>query len=233
MIKLPRKPCPICSKEPKRPDTKFCSIKCRAEFQKGKRFGGPKIKHLPKPCPQCKNIFKPYRGSQIFCSQSCSGKANIQECISKGFTSKGLKRSKAQRKLISDRAKQLYQGKNNPNYGNKAAHGKGTWHLTWEKKKVWLRSSWELKYAIYLDAKKIKYEVEHKTFEIKYRYNNKLKEGTYTPDFFLIESNKFIEIKGWWRDDAKSKYKAFKNKYRNINLEVLDKKKLLTLGIDL
>lgn len=231
MKKVPRKPCPICKKEPKRSGLTYCSIKCRAVSQKGKRIGGPKIIYKPKPCLYCNKIFKPYRGSQIFCSRTCFGKYNIKNAINKGFTTKGFKHSKKQCKLISERSKRLYQGKNNPNYGNKAAHGKGQWHISWENKKFWLRSSWEYKYALFLDKNKISYEVEPKAFEIKYFIQDQLKEGTYTPDFYLVNSKKYIEIKGYWRDDAKSKYNAFISQYKNINIEVYDKEKLLKLGV--
>jgi len=55
-----------------------------------------------------------------------------------------------------------------------------------------------------------------KIFDID--YNNK--EGTYTPNFYLINGNKYIEIKGWWRDDAKIKYESFIKQYSHIMMEL-------------
>ena len=56
-------------------------------------------------------------------------------------------------------------------------------------------------------------------------------EETYTPDFYLIDYDKYIEIKGWWRDDAKIKYDLFKKTYPNILIELYEKNELKKLNI--
>ena len=117
-------------------------------------------------------------------------------------------------------------GKNNWNYGKKGAHGKGEYY-----KGSWMRSSWEIKYAKYCIKNHIKYRYEPEAFPITYTYEGIKKEGTYRPDFYLPETDKYIEIKGWWRGDGKVKFKAFKRKYKNINIKLVDATELKSLNI--
>ena len=130
-----------------------------------------------------------------------------------------LKTSKA-RKLLN------LKGKNNPRYGKKAAHGKGSHY-----KQSYMRSTWELAYAKHCIKNHIKYRYEPKAFEIVYKYNSKKKEGTYRLNFYLLETNEYIEVKGYWRDDAKVKFNAFKRQYKDIKIKVLKHKELKKKGI--
>ena len=112
------------------------------------------------------------------------------------------------------------RGKLAPMYGKIAKHGKGQYY-----KKSYMRSSWEVGFAKYCIINHIKYKYEPKAFEIIYKYEGDKKEGTYRPDFYLPETNEYIEIKGYWRDDAKIKFDAFKKQYPNINIKILMNKK--------
>jgi hypothetical protein len=110
------------------------------------------------------------------------------------------------------------KGKNNPMFGKIAHHGK------WIKyKSINMRSTWEVAYAKYLDKQGIKWLYEHKTFD--------LGKCTYTPDFYLPESDTYVEIKGWWRDDAKKKFKMFQKKYCSMNIILLMQKELKKLKV--
>lgn len=169
----------------------------------------------------CSKIFKPQIKTSKYCSLLCS---------QKGL--KGRVFSPEHCKKISDYAK-TRTGKKNPMYGRKAAHGKGKWHVSWTGERNWLRSSWESKYAEYLDLNKIEYKVEPKAFEIEYDYLGDKKEGTYRPDFYLVEDDAYIEIKGWWRDDAKYKFEAFIKRYPTIRLILIEKNNLKEMGIDI
>jgi hypothetical protein len=80
-----------------------------------------------------------------------------------------------------------------------------------------MRSNWEVLYAKYLTKHNIKWNYEPRTFELVING----KETTYTPDFYLPKTNEYIEIKGWWRDNAKIKFEAFKRQYRNIKIKIL------------
>jgi hypothetical protein len=118
------------------------------------------------------------------------------------------------------------RGKRAPRYGTPASHGQHS-----KYKGICMRSSWEISYAKYLDKNNIKWVYEPKAFEIIYEYKGKLKEGTYRPDFYLPETDGYIEIKGYWRDDAKIKFEAFKEQHSNLIIQVLMKKDLLEIGV--
>lgn len=109
-------------------------------------------------------------------------------------------------------------GKKNSMFGKLTPHG--IWQ-TYKGHKM--RSSWEVAYAKYLDKNNIKWLYESKTFD--------LGNTTYTPDFYLPKENKYIEIKGYWRQDALKKFRLFKDKYKNINIEIIDNIKDFTNSI--
>jgi len=119
------------------------------------------------------------------------------------------------------------RGENSNFYGKKPKHGNGSWYVCKDGSKVWMRSSWEIKLAKYLDQNNIEWLYEPKTFPIN--YGNK--KGTYSPDFFLVKEKYFIEVKGWWRDDAFVKYSSFLKQYPNIVIKLYDKLKLKELKI--
>jgi len=85
------------------------------------------------------------------------------------------------------------------------------WHITWYKKKIFYRSSYELNYAKELDNQKIPYEVESLT--IPYWDIKLQKERTAHPDFYLLNSNTIVEIKSirtYDEQNMRDRFKAFK-----------------------
>jgi len=108
-------------------------------------------------------------------------------------------------------------GKNNGMFG-KITHAKAG-----EYKNIKMRSTWETKYAKYLDKNNIKWQYEPKAFD--------LGTTTYRPDFYLLETNEYIEIKGYWREDAKIKFELFKKNYPNQKIKLLMKPDLQKLEI--
>ena len=105
-------------------------------------------------------------------------------------------------------------------YGKLPAHSKGDYY-----KDIWMRSIWEIAYAEYLDKNNIEWLYENKRFN--------LGNTTYTPDFYLPEFDTYIEIKGYWRKNAKVKFKNFKKQYPKTRIKVLMKPELHELGIKL
>lgn len=83
----------------------------------------------------------------------------------------------------------------------------GDWHTSLAKHMhidyngVSLHGSWELKYARYLDLHEIKWIRNKDSFA--YEYGGK--ERKYTPDFYLPDTDEYVEIKGYKteKDDAK------------------------------
>lgn len=112
---------------------------------------------------------------------------------------------------------QRMMGRNNPNFG-KAVHGKGNYY-----KNIWMRSSWEIEVAKWYDKNNIKWLYEPKAFD--------LDTTTYTPDFYLPEFNLYIEVKGYWRDDAKIKFAEFKQRYCGERIKILEKEELNSMSI--
>jgi len=86
------------------------------------------------------------------------------------------------------------------------------------------RSSWEVKYAEHLDQNGIKWEFEPRRFKLS-------NEKVYSPDFYLPETDEFIEIKGYWLAPAKEKFDLFKKDYPEIDIRVLMQEELIGLGV--
>jgi len=118
-------------------------------------------------------------------------------------------------------------GSNNPNFGKKAKiNGKRCFWKCHDGSVVSLRSRWEAAYAEYLDRNNIKWLYEHRTFIL---HNGR----AYTPDFFLMDTNEWVEIKGWLREEHKEKMNSFKEQYPKEKLTLLMKPDLISLGLDL
>jgi len=108
-----------------------------------------------------------------------------------------------------------------PNSG----YGKGCYYESQLQGKIWLRSSYELKFAEWLDKNEIPWLYEIQTFD--------LGNTTYTPDFYLPTCNMFIEIKGYMKKEAQEKINKFLDNYNEETLKILYKEDLIKLGIKL
>ena len=118
-------------------------------------------------------------------------------------------------------------------YGKTAEHGKGEYYFPKIGNKIWMRSFWEIQVANYLDENDYKWIYESNPFPVEYFYNNENKVGTYCPDFYLVDNEEYWEIKGYWREDAREKFIAFKEQYPLIEIKVLEKAELTKMGIKL
>lgn len=126
-------------------------------------------------------------------------------------------RSEQNKKRNKRKMSKANKGSKNPMFG-KTTHGK------WSKfKGSWMRSSWEVLFAKYCLRKGIKYLYEPKRFY--------LGSVTYLPDFYLPETDEYIEIKGWWYRGKKKRFNLFKKWFPKIKIKVLMKKELKKLGI--
>jgi len=74
-----------------------------------------------------------------------------------------------------------------------------------------LHGKWELSYAQWLDANNISWSRCKESF--KYFYEGK--ERRYTPDFYLHDTDEYIEIKGYKTDKDDEKWSQFPQ-YRNL-----------------
>ena len=102
----------------------------------------------------------------------------------------------------------------------------GTWHTSLAKNMHYnyngidLHGTWELKFAQYLDLNNIKWIRPREKF--KYFYDNK--ERYYTPDFYLIDLDVYIEIKGFKTKKDEAKWVQFPKKLKILFKNDLIKK---------
>ncbi len=111
-----------------------------------------------------------------------------------------------------------HKGKLNFRFGKSSIHGKRIIY-----KGILMRSTWETLFAQFLELSGIVWLYESKRFD--------LGDCTYCPDFYLPEFDCYIEIKGWWRDNTRKRFKLFKQEYPDKNIKLLMQKDLQELSI--
>jgi hypothetical protein len=103
--------------------------------------------------------------------------------------------------------------KSHPNGGGlREGSGRGvkTWYESVIAGKVYLRSTYELRYVKVLDSLGIKWKQNHQGFDYIWEGNS----HKYYPDFYLEDEDCFVEVKGFktLKDEAKWKQFPFKLK---------------------
>ncbi len=145
--------------------------------------------------------------------------------IGKPSPRKGVKLSEETKKKcrISKLGKKM--GKNNHRFGipppSSASGGKSSYYISPFQGEVKLRSTYELAYSKYMDSQNTKWYYEWFTFD--------LGNTTYTPDFFLPETNEYVEIKGYMSTEALNKINKFKEMYPEKKFKILYKEDLKDL----
>jgi hypothetical protein len=106
----------------------------------------------------------------------------------------------------------------------------GEWHTSLARKMhieyngIDLHGKWELEYARYLDDN----QIEWKRPKDRFAYEFKGKTRWYTPDFYLVSSKEFVEIKGYETEKDRAKWAQFP-----ATLIVLHGEDLLKMGLDI
>ena len=98
--------------------------------------------------------------------------------------------------------------------GNMIRHPEGSWYRTKYKGikgSFWMRSGWEVAFALWLDHYRISWEYESKRFALG-------KGKHYTPDFYLPNQDEYVELKGWMTKKDEKKIKLFRTLYPDIKL---------------
>lgn len=104
----------------------------------------------------------------------------------------------------------------------------GTWHTSLSRRMhidyngIDLHGTWELAYAMYLDSKGIRWRRCKESFP--YRFNNVVLR--YTPDFYLIDTNQYVEIKGYETEKDRCKWNQFSGDNPLVILKENDLKEL-------
>ena len=113
---------------------------------------------------------------------------------------------------------------------NKVANG--TWHASLARNMHYtyhgidLHGMWEVRFAEWLDANNIEWRRPSENFP--YTFEGVLHQ--YTPDFYLIDSKTYIEIKGYKTNKDQAKWDQFP---ADRTLKVLLAEDLLELGLDI
>lgn len=177
---------------------------------------GPRRKRPPKngTCKHCgKNGFGPFQlGAHMTNCELYPGREEKNKKISKASSLK--RHSNETKQKLSDLIKEKVRN--------------GSWHFSFSRSRthdyngIKLHGMWEVKYAEFLDANKI----EWRRPDEKFKYNFEGKVSYYTPDFYLIKEEVYIEIKGYKTRKDEAKWAQFP-----LKLKVLQGEDLVQLGI--
>ncbi len=105
-----------------------------------------------------------------------------------------------------------------------------------ENKFVKVQGTWQLKYAEYLNQNNISW-IRSRKINLKYRLHQDDYLHTYYPDFYLTDTDQYIEIKGyWWKSqdgkiDDKRKMLLVIEQNKDKKIRIFEHKQLLLLGI--
>lgn len=117
---------------------------------------------------------------------------------------------KIQQRTLKQRATKIKNGTLNPMINQKNPYSRTKSGKREDLNNIFFRSAWEANIARYYNYIGVKWEYEPKTFI----FDNVTRGSvSYTPDFYLPEEDKWIEIKGWMDSKSKTKLKRFARQY--------------------
>jgi len=203
---------------------KYCSRKCSNKHLSG--FENPHWKggKIEKHCPVCNDIFSVFLNER---RKSCSMKCgNILKKINNKKTNLG--KTKYDTPHLMKMSIERNGKKRSKEICKNISIGTAKWckrhsGMRYKYKKEYMRSNWEVLFAIFLDLNEIKWKYEPDRI-----YLSKINK-TYIPDFYVPEWDTYIEVKGYMRDTALSKINAFKKEYGNII--IITKKEMKEFGL--
>lgn len=133
--------------------------------------------------------------------------------MAKKNTGKKKKWTIEQRQNLSKRLKGVNGG-----YRENSNRWKGLYVIV-DNQKIWLDSSYELRFVNLLTKFNIKWVRNYEKFEYTHIGENR----KYIPDFYIPEIDQWIEVKGWVKERDHSKWKDFPHKLKIILKKTLDK----------
>lgn len=185
--------CKYCQKEVKPLGLSMHQKYCKSNPNRlTKSNGGQK-----KGCTTWNKGIKTHYGEKI--SDSLRGK-------SKGVANTPEKEAERKRKISETMKK-------NPDAGGlREGSGRGvkTWYNSPIAGRVYLRSTYEIAYARYLDENRINWRLNSDYFEYFYEENI----HKYYPDFYLVDENCFVEVKGFKTKKDEAKWIYFPHKLK-------------------
>lgn len=207
--------CIDCEKLLTRKDAKRCQ-KCNSKYcvnKNNSNWKGGKPK-----CIDCKKQLGNYGRKRCY---KCNKKYQfgINASNYKGVLYKCIDCKKKLANMYATRCQSCAKkGKRNSHFGITPMHTKRIYY-----NKTIFRSLWEANFAKWCDLSSVKWKYESKTFD--------LGDTTYTPDFYLLEFDCYIEIKGYWYKLSKEKFNKFTLIFNKINIKVYNKQILEYMNI--
>lgn len=119
-------------------------------------------------------------------------------------------------------------GKNNHMYGKVPPIGAGRckWYCYND---VAYQGKYEFRFGLWLIHQNIKFYCHEHVRQFHYQLNGV--DRVYNPDFYLIDDDVFVEIKGYFTEEARRKMDIVKEMYPNEKIEIYNKDKLKELGV--
>src|ERR1035437_5374807 len=189
--------CCVCNKKVKREKPNFTGrIICNTCKKKENTIS----------CQNCGKPFFKRKSVRKFCSAKCSGEYLGEHVL------KGRIISKITREKLS---KIGYRCKN--------GHAKTKYYKVfspYQKKIISVQGTYELKYAEYLNINNINWIRSNKIF-INYKRDEFDINRNYFPDFYLPDTNTYIEIKGYFFPKDKEKMKLVQEQNKNKKIIIL------------
>lgn len=152
------------------------------------------------------------RSKEIFKKVISTKRAN-------GNISSWSKMTKDQKDSFKEQRKKEMNERYAKGWESKAGRCKKYTYLRKDNIEIKVDGTWELLTAFYLDIKGLNWDRNKKRF--LYFNEIKQKESFYTPDFYLIDSDSYIEVKGYFDKLSECKLKQFTNK-----IEIFKKEKI-------
>lgn len=121
------------------------------------------------------------------------------------------------RKIMSDKARANIQKRYESGWMPKAGRCKKIHYNSPIAGDILIDGTWELYIAKYLDSINVKWIRNTKKFSY---INFKNKESKYTPDFYIYDSDLYIEVKGYETDLDRCKWQQFTEKLFVIKKEL-------------
>lgn len=118
--------------------------------------------------------------------------------------------SKLEKRRLKQRETKIKNGTLNPMKSQSNPYSRTKGGKRKDLNNTYFRSSWEANIARYYDYIGIEWQYEPKTFIFKDITRGSV---SYTPDFYLPDEDKWIEIKGWMDGKSKTKLKRFAKHY--------------------
>ncbi len=83
---------------------------------------------------------------------------------------------------------------------------------------IYVQGKWEYNIALKLNELNVEWR---RGSPIEYKIDGKLKH--YTPDFFLVKENVFLEVKGYWWGNDKEKMECVYAQYPDMKILIIEK----------